>query len=380
MARKVIQITDIFKGHMPSSMFGEEGQFLYSLGIDPDVPITDGATDFKTGGIIRPVNYVAFNGAEITNYPIAIITTPKDEKVYVVLADGYLVSYDSSLANPIVIGQVSENEAGVAACGAAYYNNYIYITTPTDVAQYGPLDNSPTLVSEAWTDSGLGTQTALTAATYPGSYLKHFCFTHVDNKLYIFDYAAGRGMVHCIKTTKTTDEGDTNDGSAYNLPEGNNFLPLNYLPMCGSSYGNDIVIGGSFTTSATILQGGSALIFWDCTSPNFYRIVHLPDAIVSCLKYINGTLYGISGELTGGYRLWRYVGGDSVETLKMIDDGYPPMQYAIDAIGNRVVWATNTTTPVNTSGLMAYGSKSDLFPRGLHHIAMMPGTVQGGQS
>ncbi len=96
----------------------------------------------------------------------------------------------------------------------------------------------------------------------------------------------------------------------------------------------------------------------------------LPDPICSVLKYVNGVLYGLSGSLNGGYRLFRYVGGDAIETLKIIEDGFPPLQNAADFAGNRLVWGANTTLPIVSSGLYAYGSKSDLFPRGLHHIAI----------
>ena len=197
-------------------------------------------------------------------------------------------------------------------------------------------------------------------------YLNHFGFTHTDNIAYILDYKAGIGYVHAVHTTKTSAEGDTNDGSTYGALD----LPFNYIPITGCSYGNDIVIAATLTSSTTVNQGGTVLFFWDTTSPSFYRMVKMSDAICSVLKYINGTLYGLSGDLTGGYRLFRYVGGDAIETLKIIEDGYPPLQGAVDSVGNRLVWGANTTLPIVSSGLYAYGSKSDLFPRGLHHIAI----------
>lgn len=366
--RKQIVIDSIFEGFMPSATFGGKGQYLHAIGIDPDVPLTDAANDIKTGGMIRPVAYSSFSSTEIDSYPVAIIPNPKNALTYVVLANGKLVSYTSAFtsAGATSIGQVT----GSVAKGAFYYNNYIYITTGTDISRYGPLDNSPSLTNGVWTGATLGTQTALTNTTYPTTmfslqYLNHFGFAHTDNIAYVLDFKAGIGYVHAIGTTKTTNEGDTDDGSTYGALD----LPFNYLPITGESFGNDIVIAGSLTTNGTINQGGAVLFFWDTTSPSFYRMVKLTDAICSVLKYVNGTLYGLSGDLTGGYRLWRYIGGDTVQTLKIIEDGYPPMQYAVDAVGNRLVWAANTTTPLVTSGLYAYGSKSDLFPRGLHHIA-----------
>jgi hypothetical protein len=364
-----IQIDSIFDGIMPSSNFGGKGQYLSGIGIDPDIPATDSATDLKTAGIIRPVNYVAFSGAAVDSAPIAIITNPKNTLTYVILANGKLVSYDSSLGSETTVGTVS----GGVARGGFYYNNYIYIIKPTNVSRYGPLDGTPALTNDVWTGATLGSQTALTDTSYPTTllsigYLNHFGITHLDNRAYFLDYAAGVGYVHYIKTKKTTNEGDTNDNSAYGFLD----LPFNFIPLTISSYGNDLVVSGTYTTSTTVNQGQAALFFFNPadTTPSFYRVVKLPDTICTILTYDNGVLYGISGEIAGGYRLWRYVGGDSVETLKIVEDGYPPMQGAHASVANRLVWGANTSVPMISSGLYAYGSKSDLFPRGLHHIAL----------
>ena len=114
--RHVFKIESIFEGHQPSFYAGAKGQFLTSIGIDPDVPLTDASTDLKTAGAIRPVAYSTFSGANVTAAPIAIITTPKNTNVYVVLSNGRLISYDSSLANETLIGTVT----GGVARGAFY--------------------------------------------------------------------------------------------------------------------------------------------------------------------------------------------------------------------------------------------------------------------
>lgn len=364
-----IQIDAIFDGIMPSSNFGGKNQYLAGIGIDPDVPATDSASDLKTAGIIRPVNYEKFSGSNVNSAPIAIITTPKNTLTYVVLANGRLISYDSSLGSETLVGTVS----GGVARGAFYYNNYIYIIKPTDVSRYGPLNNSPSLVDGVWTGATLGSLTALTDTTYPTTllsigYLNHFGVVHVDDRAYFLDYTNGKGMVHYVKTKKVTSEGDTNDGSSYNFLD----LPFNFIPLTISPYGNDLVVSGTYTTNGSVMQGQAALFFFNPadTTPSFYRVVTLPDSICTVLWYDNGILYGISGELSGGYRLWRYVGGDSVQTLQIVEDGYPPLQGAKSSIANRIVWGANTTYPMISSGLYGYASKSDLFPRGLHHIAL----------
>jgi hypothetical protein len=273
-----------------------------------------------------------------------------------------------------VIGRVQEDSADVSARGAWYYNNYIYIATPHDLSRYGPLDDTPTLVDEVWSGSTLGSQGLLADATYPVTlfsigYLNHFGFVHSNGCAYFLDYQDGRGFIHKIQTTMDIYQGDTNDGSAFQSV-GDLSLPLDYIPVVGVSAGEDIVVAGTKTTDTTINQGNAFLFFWNAADELFYRKIALPDPICSVLKYVNGVLYGISGNLNGGYRLFKYVGGDAIETLKIIEDGYPPLQNAADFAGNRIVWAANTTIPYITSGIMAYGSKSDLFPKGLHHIGI----------
>ena len=439
--RKTIVIDSIFEGMMPSANFGSKGEFLQSIGIDPDVPTTDSTTDIKTGGFIRPVSYASFSSTEVDAPAIAIITTPQSNETWVILSNGKIVAYDSALtsATSHSIGQVTGN----VARGAFYYNNYIYITgtgtTHNDVSRIGPLNTLPydgqtgnfttglvitggtsgataMIVSDVdagatgtltlsqisgmfvdnetitdtstgsatvnrtfaslitngvWTGATLGSLTALTDSGYPLTlfsigYLNHFGIVHPDNSAYFLDFKGGVGYVHTITTKTTTNQGDTNDGSAYAVLD----LPFGEAPVTICSYGDDIAVSTALTSDATVNQGNAKVYFWDTVSSSFYRTLHLPDPICSVLKYVNGTLYGLSGSLNGGYRLWRYVGGDAIETLKMIEDGYPPLQGASDFAGNRIVWAANTTLPIVSSGLYAYGSKSDLFPRGLHHIAI----------
>lgn len=426
---------------MPSAMFGGEGEFLTSIGIDPDVPLTDSATDLKTGGAIRPVQYATFSSTEIDSAPIYAEVNPKSDMMWVVLSNGKVVAYKDTLvsADSYSIGQVT----GSNARGATYYNNHIFIfgtgASFTDVSMVGPLNTLPfdtqtanytvglvvtgatsgatgrivsqvdagatgTLTLEqisgifidneiitdtstgsamvnrtfaslitngVWTGATLGTQTALTDTNYPTTlfsigYLNHFGWVHPNNFLYFLDYKQGVGMVHAIRTTRTTNEGDTNSSSAYNALD----LPLGYIPMVGASFGNDVAVAASVATDSTAHQGNAKLFLWDTTADSFYRSVSLPDPICSVLWYENGVGYGLSGAISGGYRLWKYVGGDSVETLKIIEDGYPPLQMARAAVGNRLAWGANTTIPITSSGIYAYGSKSDLFPRGLHHIAI----------
>ena len=371
MAERRILIDQIYPGIAPSQIFSQKGQYLGATGIDPDMPLSDSSSDVKPGGAIRPVKYAEFSGSNVTSWPVAIITNPKDAKVYAILRNGRLISYSSALGSETLIGTVT----GSQASGALYYNNYIYIfgtgASHDDVARYGPLNGTPTLTNGVWKGSTLGTQTALTDTTYPATrhsvqYLNHHGFVHVDNKAYFFDYINGIGYVHFIKTTKTTDEGDTDNGSTYGALD----LPFGFLPLCGSSYGNNVAIGASQTTDGTLNQGSSKIFLWDTTADSFYRAIPVPDPIISSLRYENGVLYIISGTIGGGVRLSRYVGGDSIQTLDYIPEGHPPLQNAHVSLGMKQVWGSFGTYPANYAGLMSYGTQSDLFPRGFHNIAV----------
>src|SRR3990167_10800547 len=188
MAKKVVKIETVFGGYQSAFHFGEGDQYLSSIAIDPDVPVTDASTDIKTGGIIRPVAYSEFSAAVLDGTPISFLAQPKSTTLYSIQANGDLVSYSSSFASEALVGTVT----GTVSNGAVYYNNYIYIFTGTDVSRYGPLSGSPTLVNTVWTGATLGTQTALTNTTYPSlrsvSMPNHVAYVHGDNSMYFTDF------------------------------------------------------------------------------------------------------------------------------------------------------------------------------------------------
>ena len=364
MSELKIKITSIFEGQSPSSNFAQAGQFLTSVGIDPEAPTSDAATDLKPSGFIRPVSYAKFSSAALDQTPLWIITTPKNETTYVYCNAGDIVTYNASLASETLLRAVASSKGN----GGSYYNNYLYYATNTDVGRYGPLDGTPAFDDDFWTNTlGLNALTNTAYATTRNSieFPNHVMKAHVDNKLYFTDVSSGRGILSAIKTTKTTHQGDTDDGSSYNVLD----FPVDYLPMCIESYGENVATGCSFGTSSTINQGSSSLFIWDTISESFSRIITIPDQVITALKYVNGTLYGWSGQLAGGTRFWVYLGGDSIQTLKYIPDAIPPLAGAIETDANRIMWGGFVVYPINSASVYAYGSKSDLFPRGLHNIA-----------
>jgi len=102
-----ITVNSIFEGHSASSNFASEGQFISSIAIDPEAPNSDVATDLKTSGIIRPVAYEKFSGANLDQAPLWIITTPKNTTIYVYSNAGDIVTYNSSLASEALLRAVA---------------------------------------------------------------------------------------------------------------------------------------------------------------------------------------------------------------------------------------------------------------------------------
>jgi hypothetical protein len=386
MALIPIRFDSIFGGHTQYQYGARPGQYLKGVGIDPDLPISDAVGDRLTSGAIRPSAYAKFSGANIDSNVIAIITTPKTSLIYAVTAGGKIISYTSAFGSETLVGTVT----GSNAEGAFYYNNYIYITgtgaSKNDISRYGPLDNSPAITNAWW--SGLSL-TALTNNTYPslrggGTIPQHWGHVHTDNFAYFCDFKNGQGFISAIKTSKTTDEGDTNNGSAYNVLD----LPFGYYPVDIESYGTDLAIAAFQTTNGTITQGKAAIFLWDTVSGSFYEQVPLLDPLVTALLNNNGRLTVFSGsistgtDVSNGYRISVVTGPQSVQETFYSNEGHTPIQGAVASIGNKLMWGTfqqvNTTTPASPTyyaSVMALGSKDASIPSGLHGIVKTTATA-----
>src|SRR3990167_2527135 len=287
MAKFSITIDSILGGIAPNLYRGGPGQFTASLGIDPDLPPDpDSSTEIKTGGILTPVSQTDFSSTNLTSYINWIINCPQNELTYAYAANGRFISYSSALT---AASEVLINSAGsTVGPGAAYYHNFIYLATGTDINRYGPLDNSPVIATGVWTGATLGTQTALGNPAFPSqqgiTYPNHPMHVHVDGKLYVGDFETatgstneGRGKIHWIRTNSGTDEGDTNDGTSQNVL----FLPPSYAPIDIESWGNDLAILAipmhTAGAGTTIVQGKAALFLWDAVNaPSLtYRMIPL---------------------------------------------------------------------------------------------------------
>lgn len=366
MTKAVLKVSSVLGGISSSQYIYAQGQYNSAIGIDPDYPV---GTGIKTSAAIVPTRYEKFSGSNISGYPKWIINNPKNTNTYVYASDGKFVRYDSSLsiASETLIGTPT---AG-ASNGSAYYNNYIYLATPTDVSRYGPLNNSPSLTNSVWTGATLGSQTALTDTTYPTSQgtplPNHMMYVHSDDSLYFCDFKNGQGLIHRIHTKKVTNEGDTDDTtvpSAYNVLD----LPFGFYPTAIASYNTDLVIAAIKTTDSTINQGNSSLFFWDTIASSFYTEVPIPDPLVTALKYTNGILYIWSGNAVNGVRVSAYLGGQSIRQVAFMEEGTPPMAGAVDILGNKIIFGSWTSYPQNSASVFAYGSKNENLPKSLHCI------------
>ena len=361
---KPLSIDNINAGFSESYYMGSKGSFNCSLAVDPDYPIP-GQT--KSSGAIMPIGYSKFSGAGLTGYPKWILTNPKNNKTYVYSTTNFL-SYDSALAVETVLSTPTSG----AGNGAVYYNDYIYLATPTDISRYGSLAGTPSLTNNVWTGATLGTKTALANTTYPslsGTPIpNHPMFAHADGSVYVGDVVGGQGVLHRI----VTDSAGVNDGSAYNVVD---LSVYGYYPTCICNIGKDLVIGCIQTSSdTTISQGEAALLVWETTNVNtFYEIVYLGDPLVTAIKNINGSVYVWSGSATGGYRVRKYLGGQYFQDVCAIEDGAPPFQGAVDSARGKIYWGSNTTYPKDTASVFSYGSTGKIS-MGLHNVAISTAT------
>jgi len=367
MAEINFSINSIFGGWSNSDFYNARGQFLSSVGIDPDMPALDAGN--KSSGYIRPTAMVKFSGANVNSTPLFIITNPKNALIYVILANGKIISYDEDLASETLVGTLT----GGVARGAYYYDNYIYIARTADIARYGPLNaavGSRALTQDYWTAAPLSL-TPLTNTTYPtinGVIIPNHQFhSHIaDEKLYFTDVLANnQGILSYIKTTKGTVEGDTNDGSDHNA------LDFGYgiYPVCCETYQIDLVVGLIEGVGTSSMRGH--LSFWDNSSKAFSSITSIETSetneIITAIKNVNGTLFVFSGFITGGCRVSKLISGYTLEEVAYLPEEYPPIsQGAISHILNRVAWGSNTIEPAVAPAVFSWGSKEQKLPMGLH--------------
>ncbi len=375
-----ILIQSILGGHAPTTHFSKSDQFKASLGIDPAQPIDDNDTIYSTysSGLLRPVPTEKFSGTTLNGIPLWIITHPKGygsgtyDTIYVYDYAGSVYSYALLSSSFTGIGDLNDGGSSHGN-GATYNDNYIYFARDTTIARYGPLDGSPAFTDDYWVTT-LG-KTPLTNPTYPAeffltlSYPNHPLHRHSDGKLYIGDVVGNQGAIHYISTSKTTVEGDTDNGSTYNK------LSFGYglWPTAIESYGSNLAIAiyeNGIGTSQHPL-GKAKMAFWDTTSQNINQItwVEFPDEIITGLKNINGVLYVASGTVQSrGCRITRFVGGYTFEEVLYLEDGESPMTGAMDGDANRLLFGSFCKIPEAGGCVYSLGLQKASLSQGVFSV------------
>lgn len=367
-----ISIDSILGGQSLLRNFAKSDQYLSSLAIDPDQPSADSGIDsWKGSGYIRPVPAERHTSADFLGTPRWMITNPKDANIYVYDSAGSVYT----MTNAGVVTGLADltEEGGATGNGAEYYDNYIYFARNTTVARYGPLNGAP-VWAKSWLDEsvvngGIAHSQGMSNTTYPTLSMNvyrlpnHVMLRHNDGAMYITDVQGNQGYIHKIKTTKTTVEGDTDNGSALNQID----FPYGFWPTAMATFGDEIAIAlyeGS--GSSTIYQRRAKLVFWDPTNTTVYSKlvdIELPDEVITAMVNANGTLYIFSGQIgSEGCRVSRFVGGYSLETVAFIPDSEPPFAGAVDHVVGRILFGGTTIegSPIFTSSVpsvWALGSK-----------------------
>jgi hypothetical protein len=375
MAIIPLTIDTIFDGMNQSEIFSPKSGYGRSIAIDPDMPVTD--SKHLPSGLIRPTSTEKFSATTITAAPLWIITTPKTSLGYVYDNSGKVYTVDSSYAVTALNSSAALTSA--SGNGAEYYDNYLYLAKNTDICRYGPLNATPGFTESYWATTL--SLTALTNQTYPTirgiSIPNHVMKRHVDDKLYFCDVTStGKGIISYIKTSYSSVEGDTSSSPSYNALD----LDYGYWPTTIETYGNDLAVAGMEGTSTSIKQKTAFLTFWDTTSTSYTKIIQVeyPDPLITAMKNVNGVLFVWSGSAQGGCRHTRFIGGYSFEELWYDPESYPPLQGAVDAEMNRVVWGGVTVTPTASASVFARGSKSANLGNGVHNILKSTSTGTNG--
>lgn len=360
---RTILIESILGGQSPLGYFASKNQFLDSAGIDPSLSTStialagQGRLANIASGLLVPSGVSPAQEVVAMNaMPLWIKGNPKTNTIYVLNALSSLFTFGSGSINAISDGGSLTSGSGN---GMEYYDNYMYIAKNTDIARFGPLDGAPIFDATYWTSTL--SKAALTNTSYPSNgavnnLSNHYLHRHSDGKLYIGDVQGNQGTIHVISTTKTTVEGDTDNGSTASK------LQFGYglWPTVIESYGSNLFIAlyeGS--TGAIGRQQRAKFALWDTISQTFQQISwdEFPDPLITAMKNINGVIYIASGTPgTSGMRITRYVGGNTVEEVAYYEGAaIPPLPGGFDGNAKRLLFGTGSYVDGNVGAIGSFG-------------------------
>lgn len=391
---QTIRIESILGGQSPTSHFAGADQFQASVGIDPSLPATNSSVSPRSSGLLCPAPVEKASGSVLQNIPLWIVGQPKKAGfAYVYDAAGSAYSYDAS-SPPGTFTALSDGGSlsNSSGNGARYYDNYLYFAKNTTIARYGPLNGTPAFDGDYWVTT-LG-KAALSNTTYPlqnqvlgPNFPNHFEHRHSDGRMYFADVVDNQGVLHHISTRKTTVEGDTDNGSTYNA------LSFGYglYPTAIESYGTSLAVAlyedAASPVVPTMQTGKAKIAFWDTVSQKANTVLfeEFGDNFITALKNVNGVLYIISTTAfryaQPGFRVWRYLGGSSVEEVSFIENGFAPYPGGVVASGNWFAFGSNTYEPAGqyTPCVFSIGlQKTSLSSNGIFNI-LRTSSNSGGQ-
>lgn len=341
MAQEItITIDSILNGEQNVYTMPGEGQFFTSSEIDIDRDTS--VTNSLPTGSIQSISSTERSTTAVDDEVIAIINTPLTETTFVILNNGKIFEYNVIFTTETFIGQVSGNKAQ----GAWYYNNFVYVSTDTDLSRFDPTNAAATLTNNIWTGTF-----GLTALTAPGITLGHWGHNHSDGAVYFCDFASGQGLIHKLQTTTA----GANNGSAYSALD----LPFSFVPTDIESYGRDLIISANVKGVSTFIrQGGAALFIWDTTDVDtFYRQIELAEySNVTALYNSGGTVYVFSAPSNSGVDVGVYDGAYGVNVVKSLPYGFSPNPGAVGSYGGRIVFGGYTD-------VRALGYKNSALPK-----------------
>jgi hypothetical protein len=377
-----IRIESILGGQSPTTHFAASDQFRMSMGIDPSLPADNADTDFTSiaTGFLRPSGSNA--NFTTTGTVMWIVDNPKVTNSsdlnfsYAYDHNGSTYSINGS-ATQITALSDGGSMSNASANGAEYYDNYVYFAKNTTIARYGPLNGTPSFDGDYWVTTL--SKAALNNTGYPGDpwignlYRNHVMHRHSDGKLYIADVQGNKGVIHVISTSKTTEEGDTDNGSTFQK------LTFGYglYPIAIESYGPNLAIAlieyNSNTNYSGPIQRGK-LAFWDTTSQNANQItwVEYPDGLLTALKNVDGVLYAFSGSADDfGFRVVRFVGGYTFEEVAFCEMGFSPHQGAVTGKGDNLLIGSANVIGISNSWACVWslGLHKNNLSKGLFNIA-----------
>jgi hypothetical protein len=364
---------DLVLGGIASSPnISKKSQLQAALGIDPDMP--DGDSDIRPSGVLRPTQMSKFSGTEITGVPLWMVTTQEDTNLYVYTNDGKVHVVTSALAMGTALnsGNALSTSSGN---GAAYLKGVILFAKNTHVSHYDI--GTATLTQDWW--NGVASLTAPINTTYPAingvNIPNHMIHRHVSSQVEAYMcnvLSTGAGSLNRI----VLNDSGTDDGSEANVLD----FPFTWYPVTLESHSSYLLIALIEGVSTAVRQKPARLALWDCSSDSYEDVTpeNFTDPLITAFKKLaDGSILIFSGNATGGCRISQFYGVGAIKQVAYYPDTYPPLQGAVDALGDRVALGGKVTIPSAAGVVHALGSTQPDFAGSMGLNNILKATASG---